>query len=102
MVTICSQLGNSFMFCEETDDKITGRIVVTSDHGNMIGERAAPIPIREWGHPPKLYTEDLITVPWLVIDGQQRREVAVESPEVSRDSIKDSIINDRLENLGYV
>jgi len=83
-------------------EEVNGRMVVTSDHGNMIGEKAAPIPIREWGHPPRLYTETLITVPWLVVDGQQRREVTVEKPEVNRNGINDSITNERLKNLGYV
>jgi hypothetical protein len=83
-------------------EEVDGRVVVTSDHGNMIGERASPIPIREWGHPPKLYTEVLVTVPWLVVENEERREVTVKKPRVNRNNIKDSRINERLEDLGSI
>jgi len=35
----------------ELVDELTGKMVITSDHGNMFGERSSPIPYREWGHP---------------------------------------------------
>jgi len=32
-------------------NKLTGKIVVTADHGNYVGERASPGSIQEWGIP---------------------------------------------------
>ena len=87
---------------EELMMALPGRTVVTSDHGNMVGERAAPIPIREWGHPPGIHTEELVTVPWLVYDNGRRKEiVSGESVEMD-DAVSSDVVSDRLENLGYV
>ncbi|WP_436926713.1 hypothetical protein [Halosimplex amylolyticum] len=87
---------------------IEGRTVITADHGNMIGERATPIPIHEWGHPPGLYTEELVTVPWLVSEsGSRRCVVAGESDSAERgdsadETIEEATVEDRLQDLGYV
>ena len=80
---------------------IDGRTVVSSDHGNMVGERASPIPIREWGHPYGIYTKQLLKVPWLVHESGQRRSITAEEPTAVRDS-DETEIKDRLEDLGYV
>jgi len=56
-------------------DELPGKTVVTADHGNMLGERSRPIPIREWGHPRGIYTDELVTVPWLVVDSETRRDI---------------------------
>ncbi|WP_324665338.1 alkaline phosphatase family protein [Haloarcula sediminis] len=81
-------------------DGIDGKSVVTADHGNMVGERAAPLPIREWGHPHGIYTDELVRVPWLVVDGDRRR---IESaPPVETDTeTADDVVAQRLEDLGY-
>jgi hypothetical protein len=81
--------------CNQIDDKR----VVTSDHGNMIGERSWPIPIRSYGHPDYMRNEELIEVPWLIIDGNKRDITSgkTNSPE-KFDTEKAS---DRLSALGY-
>lgn len=82
-------------------DSLVGKTVVTSDHGNMVGEKAAPIPITEWGHPRGLYTEELVTVPWLVSTQGKRKNIVSESPPKRQDSDLTSV-EDRLADLGYV
>lgn len=82
-------------------DELDGRTVVTADHGNMVGERSFPIPIREWGHPRSIYTEQLARVPWLVHDGGPRREVITGQSESTQESVKDETVADRLKHLGY-
>lgn len=82
--------------------ELRGKTVVTSDHGNMIGERAWPIPVEEWGHPPGIYTEQLIKVPWLIVDGEERREINAEQSEESESDVAEEVVKDRLEELGYV
>lgn len=79
---------------------LTGRTVVTADHGNMIGERAHPVPVREWGHPPGIYTDQLVAVPWLVHEADGRRDISADPPERSAD-VTDDTVSDRLRHLGY-
>ncbi|MFB6140453.1 MAG: hypothetical protein ABEJ26_08475 [Halosimplex sp.] len=79
---------------------LSGRTVVTADHGNMFGERARPIPVREWGHPPGIYTEQLVRVPWLVHGGDRKRVTA--SPPVEGEPETESDPRERLKQLGYI
>jgi hypothetical protein len=81
---------------------LTGKTVVTSDHGNMFGERAAPVPIREWGHPPGVYTEELVAVPWLVHDGGVRKRITEDAESAATQEVEDGVVDDRLSQLGYV
>jgi hypothetical protein len=76
-----------------------GRTVVSSDHGNLLGERIRPIPVRTFGHPAGLRSEPLIKVPWFII-GRKRRQITSEEPTTEK-SIDDSIVEDRLTALGY-
>jgi hypothetical protein len=87
---------------EELCAAVDGLVVITSDHGNMIGDRATPIPIREWGHPPGLYTDPLVTVPWLVRDQGDRRAVSTASPVDEAAAVDEAVLRGRLRDLGYV
>jgi hypothetical protein len=86
---------------EELLDALGGRSVVTADHGNMIGERARPVPVTEWGHPGGIYTEELVNIPWLVVDGD-RRDVVAEEPRERETETTDEQTRERLRSLGYV
>ncbi|ESP90012.1 hypothetical protein [Candidatus Halobonum tyrrellensis] len=86
---------------KELTEYLTGKTVVTSDHGNMFGERASPLPIREWGHPPGIWTDELVEVPWLELTNGDRRAVVSEPPD-ELSSEDDESVQDRLESLGYV
>lgn len=81
---------------------LEGRTVVTSDHGNMIGERAFPLPMRIWGHPKGIHLDPLVTVPWLVVDGGRRREIVAEDSTADERAVADEVVTDRLADLGYV
>ncbi len=81
---------------------VSGKVVITSDHGNMIGERSRPIPITEWGHPSGTYTSQLVEVPWLVVDAGERPEIRAEQSRHEREAIEESVVSDRLTDLGYV
>jgi|AntDeeMinimDraft_6_1070357.scaffolds.fasta_scaffold01336_5 hypothetical protein len=85
---------------EELLKENLGKVIVTSDHGNMIGERSKPIPIKEWGHPPGIYTKELVTVPWLEIESEDRRKIVSEEPVDTIDTQNN--VEERLANLGYV
>lgn len=83
--------------------KETGRTVVTADHGNLLGERLWPLPVRGYGHPKHLYVDPLVQVPWIVFENGPRPDVRPEEPTVQdprRRRLDESVTN-RLNDLGY-
>jgi len=85
---------------EEILPVLDGRTIITSDHGNLIGDRLRPIPTRGYGHPQGLYVPELITVPWHIHNNDPRRDV-IKEPPVKNEMLSDGIIEDRLDALGY-
>jgi len=85
---------------ESLIDELEGKTVVSADHGNLIGERLAPIPIRGLGHPPEIHHPNLVEVPWDVYQTGERREIVSEPPVESGD-VSDNVVEDRLKHLGY-
>lgn len=79
---------------------IKGLTVVTSDHGNFVGENSSPIPVREWGHPIGIYDETLVKVPWLVIEGDRREITSGETGNHNKD-INEEEVKEKLAGLGY-
>lgn len=75
---------------------LTGRTVVTSDHGNGFGKYGV------YGHPThrSLYLENLVKVPWLVIDDGTRKDI-VEEDSYSGNGSDSENIQERLQALGY-
>ncbi|WP_122089312.1 alkaline phosphatase family protein [Halalkalicoccus subterraneus] len=86
---------------EELLTELDGKTVVTADHGNMIGERAFPVPFREWGHPRGIYTDELVDVPWLVSESGPRRRITRGTVEERAGTVEENVVTDRLRNLGY-
>lgn len=80
--------------------ELDGRIAVTSDHGNAMGERAWPFPIRVFGHPLGILIPALTEVPWLTHQNGERRDVTEEKP-VRTDREVNEETNERLRMLGY-
>jgi hypothetical protein len=80
-------------------NEIDGKTVVSSDHGNLVGDWIGPVPTRGYGHPPAIYVDELVTVPWLTVPGE-RREITVDDP-VGHDQLEDTVVSDRLTALGY-
>lgn len=82
-------------------EALDGKTVVSSDHGNVFGERARPLPVREWGHPKGVYAKELVTVPWLKCPYDERREVVAEDGPELRIDADPAVVEDRLRALGY-
>lgn len=86
-------------------DHLPGRTVVSADHGMLLGEREWPLPIRSFGHPERVYVDEMITVPWHVIDNGPRKEIVAEPPVSSYESKRDDELDEKalelLEQLGY-
>lgn len=82
----------------ELVEALDGKTVISADHGEMLGERAWPVPVRYYGHIPGLYTDELVTVPWHVCPFDDRRTVEAEPPEARTPSAD---VDEQLRNLGY-
>jgi hypothetical protein len=78
---------------------LDGRTVLTSDHGNLLGERAWPLPLRLYGHPEGLRLPALVRVPWATIDSA-RRTVTDEGVHSATEAEQEEV-DQRLRALGY-
>lgn len=85
---------------EELLERVDGKSIVTSDHGEMLGERIFPFGKRLWGHSEGFSTPKLRNVPWLVVESDQRRDITRAKP-VTNTQYEDDIVQDRLQSLGY-
>lgn len=83
----------------ELASKLTGRTVITSDHGELFGKRQFPIPIRAYAHPPGLRDPDLVRVPWAVIEGDDRKQIVDEG--TTTETASSEAVDERLQDLGY-
>lgn len=79
---------------------LDGKTVISSDHGNLLGEWIGPFPSRGYGHPPQTYVEELLTVPWLECPATSRREIREDDP-IEREQMDDEKVQQRLADLGY-
>ena len=81
--------------------ELSGKTVVSSDHGELLGDRQLRLPFRGVGHPVGVYVDTLVRVPWFVCDYGQRRKITEGKPdEISKSNERD--VDAHLENLGYV
>ncbi|MFC6835159.1 hypothetical protein [Halomarina ordinaria] len=81
-------------------DDLPGRTVLTSDHGNLYGQRVWPLGRPVYGHPPNLRHPGLVEVPWAVVDGEPRE--TVDDGVTSAAEADEETMRDRLAALGYV
>lgn len=79
---------------------IDDRMIISSDHGNMLGGTSWPVPVKISGHPTRLRDSNLIRVPWLIRQGS-RRDIITENAS-SSSSTTDQEVRQRLSDLGYV
>lgn len=75
-------------------DRLPGRTVVTSDHGNSFGRYGI------YGHPHYKFIKELVEVPWMIFNPDERRDIKEEDRVPS--DIAGSNIKSRLQHLGYV
>lgn len=83
---------------ERTITALDGKTVVSSDHGELFGERVPPLFTRLWGHKSGIRHPALVEVPWAIADGNRRR--IVDEGVSTTDSDTDKI-ESQLEALGY-
>jgi hypothetical protein len=85
--------------CEEFD----GKTVLTADHGELLGDRDQPIPIKRYGHPAFTHLPGLVEVPWFVNVSEPRPDIVAEAPaDTTQEGDYDSdVVKERLKDLGY-
>lgn len=76
-------------------DELKGKPVISSDHGNALGESGI------YGHPCGLYYPSLVEVPWFEADFKKRREI-IPGDIASLSDSDDNQIEERLADLGYI
>jgi hypothetical protein len=84
---------------EKLAKAVDGKTIITSDHGNLVGDVIGPILCRGYGHPPYLHVEKLTTIPWLERGGP-RREITTDTP-VGRGDANNEKLESQLKALGY-
>lgn len=95
-----SNLGRAWESVRTLLGELEGLTAITSDHGNALGERAWPFPIRVYGHPLGVLIPALTTVPWHTYQNGDRKDVVAEPPNQAADNI-DADTEQRLRMLGY-
>lgn len=98
--TYRSNLEFAFPAVRDLLEELDGLTAVTSDHGNALGERARPFPIRVYGHPLGVLIPALTDVPWLTHQNGERRDVVAEPPRRTDREVTEET-QDRLRQLGY-
>lgn len=83
---------------QELIEQISGKSIITADHGEMLGERI--IVSKEYGH-GSVVTPELRVVPWHIVDSENRRDVTEDEPEEFI-RLDEDIREDRLKALGYI
>jgi hypothetical protein len=96
----CDNLEYVLPHVETLFEELDGRFVVSSDHGELLGEREKPIPNRRYGHPRGIYVDELVMVPWLEYESGPRRCIISEPPEESSTYDKEKV-DQQLRDLGY-
>lgn len=82
---------------------LPGKTIITSDHGELLGERVYPIPYREYSHPKRMYVPELIEVPWLVYESGVKEDLKPEPPtENNLSGISNKEVENNLRKLGYI
>lgn len=81
-------------------DILNGKTIISSDHGELLGERCCPLGNKRYGHPRGSYAPELRKVPWFVIMSGQRRNISSGEPERYKIGSSEHI-DSRLKQLGY-
>jgi hypothetical protein len=85
-------------------DELSGRTVVTTDHGNMYGERPWPYLMPIYAHPTKTRPPELVSVPWATFEADGERVEITDDGVKGRsedDAIDNQTLQTQLEALGY-
>lgn len=87
---------------QELLDTLSGKTVVTADHGELLGERTFPIPYPEYSHPKRMYVPQLVEVPWLIHENGKKETKSEPPAEDNLSGITHDDVRNNLRDLGYI
>jgi hypothetical protein len=93
-------LEETLPYVEELVTTVSGRSVVTADHGEMLNDWARPVPYRLYGHPAGLYTPELVEVPWHISTNGERPDIESDNAN-DHEEVDEEVVEERLQDLGY-
>lgn len=82
-------------YVEKFAGEVAGKTVVSSDHGNCLGEYGI------FGHPCGHYHPALVKVPWFEIEGESRKTITDGTLQEANSGDEESA-KERLSDLGYL
>jgi hypothetical protein len=88
-------------YAESILDEFEGKSVITSDHGEMLGDPSGLFLPARYVHKRNYYCPELRRVPWLVVDSGTRRTITADEPEKTED-VEETEIDEQLTALGYL
>lgn len=91
-------LNIAMSYVESLVEKFDGKTVITSDHGELIGEKIHPLGKKWYGHPAGCWRPEVRRVPWFVIN-DERRNIISDTPKIQES--KSEQLDEKLEKLGY-
>lgn len=81
---------------------LPGRNVLTSDHGNLLGESPRYLPIRLYGHPGGVRVPELVEVPWVLKESDERPTIRPGAVGERTGEASAASVREHLRDLGYV
>lgn len=81
---------------QELLEDLEGKTVISSDHGENLGEKQHGMTLLNHGNP----SPECRYVPWLEMDFESRKEIT-EDPPVGFENLDDEVVGKRLKALGY-
>jgi hypothetical protein len=97
----CENLEIVLEHVEQLVNNLEGKTIITADHGELLGERIFPIPLKTYGHFDGIYVDELIDVPWFICDFTKRKTIEYEEPDGRDRGETEDAVDDRLRQLGY-
>ena len=94
----CENTGYAWHHAKRYLEAVSGKKVVTADHGELFGELLFPFPMRRYAHPMNLHHPKLTTVPWAEFEDQRRQ---IKDDGCNNILVDEQIIETRLRQLGY-
>jgi len=80
---------------ETVIENVSGKVAVTADHGNCVGEWGI------YGHPPYVPVPAVKKVPWAIAEGKGKRNYEIQGYKQKQDETDSEDVMDHLKNLGY-
>jgi len=89
-------------YVERLVSELYGKTVITSDHGELLGDPSTLIPYHRFGHECKFAQSNRI-VPWFIVDSEykSRKNIIAERP-IRMEDIDKEVVDQQLQELGYL